>query len=104
MMELPETWLSGIRKWAEVNESVQEVWLFGGRASGNGRGDRDVYLAITLMQPKGVGARQLRAIWRRPATGIGGDRWPACEPRDHAHPIALEARWLTSIMPRWPRG
>jgi hypothetical protein len=27
-MPLPESWIVGIRQWAERNNSIQEVWLF----------------------------------------------------------------------------
>lgn len=52
-MQLKETWLPDIRAWAEANDSIQEVWLFGSRAREDASDDSDVDLAITLMPPKG---------------------------------------------------
>jgi len=52
-MQLPEAWLQGIRAWAEANNSVREVWLFGSRARGDATEDSDVDLALALVPPQG---------------------------------------------------
>jgi hypothetical protein len=49
-MNLPEAWRQIIAAWAERNECVREVWLFGSRVKGNPK-KNDVDLAIYLMPP-----------------------------------------------------
>jgi predicted nucleotidyltransferase len=49
-MNLPEAWRQIIVAWAERNECVREVWLFGSRVKGNPK-KNDVDLAIYLMPP-----------------------------------------------------
>jgi predicted nucleotidyltransferase len=52
-MDMRDDWLRGLRSWAEANESVRELWLFGSRARGDAREDSDVDLALVLMPPVG---------------------------------------------------
>ena len=51
-MQLEEFWLEGIRNWAEQNDNVREVWLFGSRAKDSAREDSDVDLMLVLMPPR----------------------------------------------------
>ena len=52
-MDMQDEWLSRLRAWAQANESVRQLWLFGSRATGWSRPDSDVDLALALMPPKG---------------------------------------------------
>jgi len=52
-MNMRDEWLRGLRSWAEANQSVRELWLFGSRARGDAREDSDVDLALALMPPDG---------------------------------------------------
>src|SRR5262245_35947217 len=53
MLQMIEAWLRAIEQWAEQNDSIKEVWLFGSRARGDATDVSDVDIAITLMPPKG---------------------------------------------------
>ena len=50
-MDMHETWLQALNAWAQANESVRELWLFGSRATGRSRPESDVDLALALMPP-----------------------------------------------------
>jgi predicted nucleotidyltransferase len=52
-MDMQDEWLRRLRAWAEANDSVRQLWLFGSRATGRSRPDSDVDLALALMPPKG---------------------------------------------------
>ena len=51
MIQLPEAWRRAIEQWAEQNDNIKAVWLFGSRARGEATDDKDVDIAITLMPP-----------------------------------------------------
>lgn len=50
-MDVQEEWLIDLRTWAEKNDSIQELWLYGSRAEGPGGPERDVDLAV-ILSPK----------------------------------------------------
>jgi predicted nucleotidyltransferase len=52
-MDLKEEWVSALRSWADGNDSIRELWLFGSRADGRSRPNSDVDLALVLMPPNG---------------------------------------------------
>jgi predicted nucleotidyltransferase len=64
-----EAWLRAIEQWAERNDSIKEVWLFGSRARGEATDVSDVDIAITLMPPKGSHDWARGNYWRF------GDQW-----------------------------
>ena len=53
-MDRPDEWLRGLRSWADGNDSIQELWLFGSRAAGGSRPESDVDLAVSLMPAIGT--------------------------------------------------
>jgi predicted nucleotidyltransferase len=68
-MSIPEPWLRGIQEWAQRNDIVQEVWLFGSQARGDAREDSDIDLAIVIPSPAG---RTDGDLWKYFAHG---DSW-----------------------------
>lgn len=52
-MDMRSEWVRGLREWAQVNDNVRQLWLFGSRARGDAREDSDVDLALALMPPDG---------------------------------------------------
>jgi predicted nucleotidyltransferase len=50
---LPAEWRAGVVAWAQKNDSVQELWLFGSRAKGEARDISDVDLGMLLMPARG---------------------------------------------------
>jgi predicted nucleotidyltransferase len=52
-MDMRAEWLRGLREWAQSNDSVRQLWLFGSRARGNSRPESDVDLALALMPGDG---------------------------------------------------
>jgi predicted nucleotidyltransferase len=64
-------WLTGVQEWAEQNDSIQEVWLFGSQARGDATETSDVDLAITLAPPKG------NHDWALGNYSKLGDQWQA---------------------------
>ena len=46
-------WVRGLRQWAQANDAICQLWLFGSRARGDSRDDSDVDLALALMPPDG---------------------------------------------------
>jgi predicted nucleotidyltransferase len=52
-MDMRPEWLRGLREWAQANEAVRQLWLFGSRARGDAREDSDVDIALALTPPVG---------------------------------------------------
>jgi predicted nucleotidyltransferase len=52
-MDMQHDWLLGLRSWANQNDSVHKLWLFGSRAKGTSNPESDVDIAITLMPTNG---------------------------------------------------
>lgn len=52
-MQMKEKWLSSLRTWAQNNDCVQELWLFGSRAKDTAKPDSDIDIALKLMPPTG---------------------------------------------------
>ena len=52
---LSSDWTAAAAAWAEANECVNELWLFGSRAKGTARADSDVDLGVVLTPPSGNG-------------------------------------------------
>jgi predicted nucleotidyltransferase len=52
-MDMQDDWLPRLCSWANANDSVLELWLFGSRAQGSSRTESDVDLALVLTPPKG---------------------------------------------------
>jgi predicted nucleotidyltransferase len=52
-MGMRPEWVNGLREWAQANDNVRQLWLFGSRARGEAREDSDVDLALALMPPDG---------------------------------------------------
>jgi predicted nucleotidyltransferase len=52
-MDMRDEWLRALCSWANANDSIRELWLFGSRAKGNAQKHSDVDLAIVLMPPNG---------------------------------------------------
>ena len=52
-MDMRDEWLYGLCSWAQQNDSIRELWLFGSRAGGTSRPDSDVDIAIALTAPRG---------------------------------------------------
>lgn len=46
-------WVRGLREWAQANDAVRQLWLFGSRARGDARDNSDVDVALALMPPDG---------------------------------------------------
>jgi uncharacterized protein len=53
VVDLPDECVVVLGSWAEKNENVRELWLFGSRARGDAREDSDVDLALALVPPCG---------------------------------------------------
>src|SRR5437763_659106 len=71
-MDIRNEWLSGLRSWANANDSVRQLWLFGSRATGRSRPDSDVDLALALM-PGALGNYvALESKWKRQLEEIVG--------------------------------
>ena len=51
-MQLTQTQISTIARWAESKSWVFEIRLFGSRARGDAREDSDIDLAVTLLSAK----------------------------------------------------
>jgi predicted nucleotidyltransferase len=49
VMDMQPEWLRGLREWAQSNDAVRQLWLFGSRARGDARENSDVDLALALM-------------------------------------------------------
>jgi predicted nucleotidyltransferase len=51
VVDLPESDVELIRRWADETGAVRKVWIFGSRGKGVARPDSDVDIAIYLMPP-----------------------------------------------------
>ena len=77
-MDMQPEWLRGLREWAQSNDAVRQLWLFGSRARGDARENSDVDLALALMPPDGkhdwaLGAYfALESEWKRQLEAIVG--------------------------------
>jgi predicted nucleotidyltransferase len=77
-MDMPDEWLRGLRSWADGNDSIQELWLFGSRAAGRSRPESDVDLAVSLMPAIGTHNWALgnyiadHSTWKRQLESIVG--------------------------------
>ena len=73
-----DEWLCRLRSWANGNDSIRELWLFGSRATGRSRPDSDVDLAVALMPPNGKhdwalgNYVDLHSEWKRQLEAIVG--------------------------------
>jgi predicted nucleotidyltransferase len=77
--QLRPEWLRGLREWAEANDAVCQLWVFGSRARGDAREDSDIDIALALAMPlKGRGDQALGAYfhleseWKRQLQAIVG--------------------------------
>lgn len=70
-MDMRPEWIAGIRAWADRNENLAEVWLFGSRAKGTARPDSDVDLGVVLLPPDRTGDWPLGSYY---ALGDGWQR------------------------------
>src|SRR5437879_1613317 len=52
-MDMRDEWLCGLRTWANGNDSIRELWLFGSRATGRSQPDSDIDVAVSLMPAVG---------------------------------------------------
>lgn len=52
-MDMQDEWLDKLRAWANGNDSVRELWLFGSRVDGTSRPESDVDIGIGLMPANG---------------------------------------------------
>jgi predicted nucleotidyltransferase len=52
-MGMRPEWVNSLREWAQANDNVRQLWMFGSRARGEAREDSDVDLALALMPPDG---------------------------------------------------
>jgi predicted nucleotidyltransferase len=50
---LPTGWRDGAVAWAQKNDSIRELWLFGSRAKGVANASSDVDIGLVLMPAKG---------------------------------------------------
>ncbi len=48
MEEIPTQWIEAIRAWAERNENILQVYLFGSRVRGDNRNDSDLDIAVLI--------------------------------------------------------
>jgi predicted nucleotidyltransferase len=48
-MDMRDEWIAALRAWAEKNDCVLELWLFGSRATGASRPESDIDIALALM-------------------------------------------------------
>src|SRR3954452_15663837 len=84
-MDMQEQWLFDLRAWAESNLSVQELWLYGSRAAGPGRPDRDVDLAVILTPNTG------KTDWALGNYMRFGDEWQRTLAKIVERHVSLEA-------------
>jgi predicted nucleotidyltransferase len=73
-MDMQDEWLRGLSAWADANENVRELWLFGSRARGDAREESDVDLALALKLP------------------VGKNNWPAL-----GNYFAFESAWKQEL-------
>jgi predicted nucleotidyltransferase len=52
-MDMRDEWIAALRAWAEKNDCVLELWLFGSRATGTSRPKSDIDIALALTPPSG---------------------------------------------------
>jgi predicted nucleotidyltransferase len=50
---LPTAWRDGVVAWAQKNDSVRELWLFGSRAKGDAKAASNVDIGLVLMPADG---------------------------------------------------
>jgi predicted nucleotidyltransferase len=84
-MNLPDEWRHEIERWAARTASIREVWLFGSRATGHGRAESDVDLAVVLAPPRG------EEDWALGAYFALGDGWQKELSRLIGRHVSLEA-------------
>jgi predicted nucleotidyltransferase len=57
-------WSRGLREWAEANDAVCQLWIFGSRARGDALEGSDIDIALALAPPvKGRGDPALGAYF-----------------------------------------
>ena len=71
IVDMREEWLRDLEAWANKNDNVRELWLFGSRADGTSGPDSDIDIAIGLMPPAGkhnwafANFLEFKGQWRR---------------------------------------
>ena len=68
-MDLDPKYVVALQNWAENNDSVLELWLFGSRAKGTATQHSDVDIALCLIPPKG------NLDWSKGNYFALGDEW-----------------------------
>jgi hypothetical protein len=78
---LPTGWRDGLVAWAQKNDSIRELWLFGSRAKGVANASSDVDIGLVLMPAKGKQPRPLlyRSIAPSGWTSATGGNGLTCE-------------------------
>jgi predicted nucleotidyltransferase len=77
-LDLPDSVQAILAGWAERNDAVAELWIFGSRTKGTARPESDVDIGLVLMPPDGktdwaLGAFfALESEWKRELEVIAG--------------------------------
>jgi predicted nucleotidyltransferase len=106
-MDMQPEWLRGLREWAQSNDAVRQLWLFGSRARGDAREESDVDLALALMPGDGktdwaLGAYfALESEWKQQLQAIVG-RAVSIAPLVPGEPSDVRVRREGVLL--WARG